>query len=128
MTWPAFSGPCDCAPEQRADAAARRPNPIGDESAKALERVVAIGHTPDVTKTKLLSNKAMSAFQNRPEELQSATSPKHQLHRRDFIKLAASASATAAAAVWKPLEMQAAAKLEPLPPGIKVSLQISTDA
>src|SRR5207247_1102155 len=68
----------------------------------------------------------MNAFQNRPKELQPATSPKHQLHRRKFIKLAA--GATAAAAVWKPLEMQAATKLEPLPPGIKVSLQISTDA
>src|SRR5262245_19590297 len=68
----------------------------------------------------------MSAFQNRSEELQSATSPTHQIPRRHFSKLAA--SATAAAAVWKPLEMQAATKLEPLSPGIKVSLQISTDA
>ena len=36
------------------------------------------------------------------------------MHRRDFIKLAA--GAVAAGAVWKPLEAQAATKLEPLPP------------
>ncbi len=46
--------------------------------------------------------------------------------RREFIKLTAGAAATSA--VWKPLEALAAVKLEPLPPGIKVSLQISTDA
>jgi mannonate dehydratase len=48
------------------------------------------------------------------------------MRRRKFIKLAAGAVATSA--VWNPLEAQAAAKLEPLPRGIKVSLQISTDA
>jgi len=48
------------------------------------------------------------------------------MQRRDFIKLAAGAVATTAA--WKPLETQAATKLDPLPRGIKVSLQISTDA
>jgi mannonate dehydratase len=47
------------------------------------------------------------------------------MHRRDFIKLAASAAATGA--VWTPLKTQAGTKLEPLPRGIKVSLQISTD-
>src|SRR5688572_33324166 len=47
------------------------------------------------------------------------------MQRRDFIKLAACTAASAA--VWNPLQAKAAAKLEPLPPGIKVSLQISTD-
>ena len=51
---------------------------------------------------------------------------KSSMHRRDFIKLAAGAVATSA--VWKPLEAEAATKLEPLPRGIKVSLQISSDA
>src|SRR6185503_20031332 len=49
----------------------------------------------------------------------------HGQHRRDFIKLAA--AATVASAVWKPWQALAATKLEPLAPGIKVSLQISTD-
>jgi mannonate dehydratase len=48
-----------------------------------------------------------------------------QLPRRDFIKLAA--GATAAATIGIPLKSRAAIKLEPLSPGIKVSLQISTD-
>jgi len=48
------------------------------------------------------------------------------MRRRKFIKLAAGAVATSA--VWKPLAAQASTKLEPLPRGIKVSLQISTDA
>jgi mannonate dehydratase len=47
------------------------------------------------------------------------------VHRRDFIKLAV--GAVAAGAVWTPLMARAATKLEPLPRGIKVSLQISTD-
>jgi len=38
------------------------------------------------------------------------------------------ASATVASVFWKPLEAAAGTKLEPLAPGIKVSLQISTDA
>jgi mannonate dehydratase len=46
--------------------------------------------------------------------------------RRDFIKVAAGAAATTAA--WRPAEARAERKLEPLPPGIKVSLQISGDA
>src|SRR5436190_1877707 len=46
--------------------------------------------------------------------------------RRNFIKLAASAAA--GGAVWHPVPARAAVKLEPLTPGIKVSLQISTDA
>jgi mannonate dehydratase len=54
---------------------------------------------------------------------QSSTS---SIPRRDFIKLAAGAVATSA--VLRPLAAQTAKKLEPLPPGIKVSLQISTDA
>jgi mannonate dehydratase len=47
------------------------------------------------------------------------------MDRRDFIKLTAGAVATSA--FWTPLAARAAAKLEPLPAGIKVSLQISTD-
>jgi mannonate dehydratase len=65
----------------------------------------------------------MIILQNRTEEGQRSS---RRLHRRHFIKLAASAAA--ASAVWKPLETTAATKLEPLPHGIKVSLQISTDA
>src|SRR5205809_1235889 len=68
----------------------------------------------------------MRAPQTRTKEGQSSTSSIHRLRRRNFIKLAAGAVATSA--VWKPLEAQAATKLEPLPRGIKVSLQISTDA
>ena len=49
----------------------------------------------------------------------------HHLGRRSFIKLA---GAAAASTMWNPLEARAAGKLEPLPPGIKISLQISTDA
>jgi mannonate dehydratase len=48
------------------------------------------------------------------------------MHRRDFIKLAAAGAA--AGAVWEPIGAQAATKLEPLPRGIKVSLQISGNA
>ena len=48
------------------------------------------------------------------------------MHRRDFIKVAATAAA--AGAVWSPLKARAATKLESLAPGIKVSLQISGDA
>ena len=47
------------------------------------------------------------------------------MHRRDFIRLAA--GAVAGAGMWKPLESRASTRLEPLAPGIKVSLQISTD-
>jgi mannonate dehydratase len=46
--------------------------------------------------------------------------------RRHFLKL--TGGAVAAGSVWKSGEAQAATKLEPLAPGIKVSLQISTDA
>lgn len=54
-------------------------------------------------------------------------SPTHQsIRRRSFIKVAASAAA--AGATWKPLEAQESTTLKPLPPGIKVSLQISTNA
>ncbi|MEO8426708.1 MAG: mannonate dehydratase [Verrucomicrobiota bacterium] len=52
--------------------------------------------------------------------------PNHPMHRRDFIKVVAAAAA--AGAVWRPLNARAATKLEPLAPGIKVSLQISGDA
>src|SRR4051812_8341027 len=51
-----------------------------------------------------------------------------QLHRRDFFKLAGGAAV--ASAVAKPIQISAATakKLSPLSPGIKISLQISTDA
>lgn len=49
-----------------------------------------------------------------------------RIPRRDFFRLAA--GAVAAGAAWNPLEARAAKKLEPLPPGIKVSLQISGEA
>src|SRR6266567_4877124 len=68
-------------------------------------------------------SKTMRTFQTRTKEDQPS---KSSMHRRNFIKLAACAVATGA--VWKPLQARAAAKLEPLPPGIKVSLQISTSA
>jgi mannonate dehydratase len=48
------------------------------------------------------------------------------MNRRNFIKLAA--GATAASAGWQPETLRAATQLAPLSPGIKVSLQISTDA
>src|SRR3954453_15902445 len=49
------------------------------------------------------------------------------LPRRDFIKLAGTAAVVGS--IGSPLESAAAAKkLEPLPPGIKISLQISTNA
>jgi len=65
-------------------------------------------------------------IQHEAQEQRTATASKHELRRRDFIRL--SAGAAAAAAVWRPLQTRAAMKLEPLPPGIKVSLQISSDA
>src|SRR5437879_1881983 len=68
----------------------------------------------------------MRTLQTRTKAGQSSTSSNRRMRRRKFIKLAAGAVATSA--VWKPLEAQAAAKLEPLPRGIKVSLQISSDA
>jgi len=46
--------------------------------------------------------------------------------RRDFVKLAVSSAAAAAA--WNPLSAQAAPSLQPLTPGIKISLQISGEA
>lgn len=63
-------------------------------------------------------------IQNQAEPLSSSST--HRLPRRDFIRLAA--TATVAGAVWEPREMAAAPKLPPLAPGIKVSLQISTEA
>src|ERR1051325_2190020 len=58
--------------------------------------------------------------------LEEGWSSTASMRRRDFIRLAAGAAVTYGA--WKPLEALAAPKLEPLPPGIKISLQISTDA
>jgi mannonate dehydratase len=46
--------------------------------------------------------------------------------RRDFVKLAA--GATAAGALWNPLAVRAAGPLQPLSPGLKLSLQISGEA
>src|SRR5206468_8974365 len=68
----------------------------------------------------------MRTTQARTKAGQSSTSSRHRMRRRNFIRLAAGAVATSA--VWKPLQAQAATKLEPLPPGIKVSLQISINA
>ena len=65
----------------------------------------------------------MSTHKTRIEEGQSSAA---SMHRRDFIKLAA--GAVAAGAFWNPFDARAAAKLESLSRGIKVSLQISTDA
>ena len=65
----------------------------------------------------------MHTLQIRTDEGQSSAS---SMHRRNFIRLATGAVATSA--FWTPLAAQAATKLEPLPRGIKVSLQISTDA
>jgi mannonate dehydratase len=56
----------------------------------------------------------------------SGHSAASQFPRREFIKLAAGAAATGI--IGLPLQTPAAKKLEPLSPGIKVSLQISTDA
>ena len=67
----------------------------------------------------------MRTHQTRTKAGQSSTTSTHRMRRRKFIKLAAGAAATGA--VWEPLKAKAATKLEPLAPGIKVSLQISTD-
>src|SRR5437867_2737124 len=71
-------------------------------------------------------SKTMRTLQTRTKAGQASTSSSHRMRRRNFIKLAAGAVATSA--VCKPLEAEAATKLEPLPRGIKVSLQISSDA
>src|SRR2546427_2697525 len=67
----------------------------------------------------------MNTPQNPATADQSPTSSPHPMHRREFIALAAGAAAGAA---WRPVEAHAAGKLEPWPPGIKVSLQISGEA
>jgi len=88
----------------------------------------------------LKPSKNMSRISTRIEEQQPSISSMRELHRRDFLKLIA--SATVASAVWEPLEAAAVGfdkggidkgidkgtRLEPLTPGIKVSLQISTNA
>jgi len=66
--------------------------------------------------------------QNRIEGDGSFALASHQLDRRAFLKLAAAAGAVTTGVVGFPLVARAAGKLEPLPPGIKVSLQISADA
>src|SRR5437667_9286378 len=71
-------------------------------------------------------SKTIRTLQTRTKAGQPSTSSSHRMRRRNFIKLAAGAVATSA--VWKPLEAQAATKLESLSRGIKVSLQISSDA
>ena len=65
----------------------------------------------------------MSTLQIQTKDGEFSTS---SMPRRNFFKL--TAGAVAAGAAWAPLAARAAAKLEPLPPGIKVSLQISTNA
>ena len=62
--------------------------------------------------------------QTHAQPLSSSSQP--GLRRRRFLTLAAGAVATGA--VWRPMETSAASKLEPLSPGTKVSLQISTNA
>jgi mannonate dehydratase len=64
----------------------------------------------------------MRAAQIQTEQNQSC---ERVIDRRNFLRLVA--GAVAAGAVWKPFEARAARRLEPLAPGIKVSLQISTD-
>jgi mannonate dehydratase len=49
----------------------------------------------------------------------------HPISRRSFVRLGA---ALGAGAAWSPFLARAASKLAPLPPGIKISLQISGDA
>ncbi len=68
----------------------------------------------------------MRILQTRTKAGQSSAASSHRMRRRQFMKLAVGAVATNA--VWKPLESRAATKLEPLSRGIKVSLQISTEA
>src|SRR5688572_30764570 len=70
-------------------------------------------------------NRQSSASQCKPMNT-FETRTKHSLRRRDFIKLAAGAAATGA--VWNTVGAPVAKKLAPLAPGIKVSLQISTNA
>jgi mannonate dehydratase len=61
-----------------------------------------------------------------PPSTQSGLSSTSQLPRRDFLKLAGAAAITGA--ISKPLHGASPTKLVPLDPGIKVSLQISTNA
>ena len=68
----------------------------------------------------------MRNFQTRTNDEGTSTTSKDGLRRREFIKLAAGAAATGVIGI--PFEARAAKKLEPLAPGIKVSLQISTNA
>jgi len=68
----------------------------------------------------------MRNFQTRTDDEGTSTTSKDRLRRREFIKLAAGAAATGVIGI--PFEARAAKKLEPLAPGIKVSLQISTNA
>ena len=68
----------------------------------------------------------MHTLQTPTEERQPCTTSKHPLPRRDFIKLAAGAAVTGVMGI--PLKAATSTKLEPLAPGIKVSLQISTNA
>ncbi len=50
----------------------------------------------------------------------------HRMRRREFLRMVGGAAA--AGFVWDPLKAGAAVKLQPLAPGIKISLQISTKA
>ena len=67
------------------------------------------------------SDKATPA--NQTEQQEHSTSAT----RRDFVKLAAGVAAAAAAPRATPLAAAPAQKLAPLAPGIKISLQMSTD-
>jgi mannonate dehydratase len=67
----------------------------------------------------------MDSAKTQPAITNSVAASGSVLPRRDFIRRAAAAAMIGA--VWKPWQAAAAARLEPLAPGIKVSLQISTD-
>jgi mannonate dehydratase len=67
----------------------------------------------------------MSTLQRRPVVNQPAPTFAHGLARRDFFRLTAGA---VGATLCGSVETKAGVKLEPLPPGIKVSLQISGEA
>ncbi|MCI0538974.1 MAG: mannonate dehydratase, partial [Verrucomicrobiales bacterium] len=67
----------------------------------------------------------MNTHSRMPAASQQSTRFTTGIARRDFIKLSAGA---AGAALCGPLDTLAAGKLEPLAPGVKVSLQISGEA
>src|SRR5258708_5427407 len=61
-----------------------------------------------------------------PSDQPTNVSQRLPLDRRDFFKIAG--SAILAGAAWNPLQAATGKKLDPLAPGIKVSLQIGSEA